>query len=243
MAIRRIALAAVAAGALVLTACGNDDNQETGTTTATSAPATTQASAQLPGEVSKVLGALEELDAEYTEPSEEEPEELSGAEQRFALDIVGYSAAITLFTDADSLDAWQEASEATGGVSVTFDTTAVALNSDEGEDASLALAPQLAEKLGGQSHIGSDAPDMTPSGEVDAAADAPVAEPDPATIPFADGGTCAAAVCGYGHDEDGNRNPSSGEIQGRHGCQSGYIDDPEYCAAIEGVFEANNNWQ
>lgn len=63
--------------------------------------------------------------------------------------------------------------------------------------------------------------------------------PDPATVPYAEGGTCAAAVCGYGYDEYGNRNPSSGEIQGRHLCQDGYIDDPEYCAAIEDVF-ANN---
>ena len=37
--------------------------------------------------------------------------------------------------------------------------------------------------------------------------------PDPATIPVADGGTCPAAVCGYGHDANGNPNPSSGEIQ------------------------------
>lgn len=67
-------------------------------------------------------------------------------------------------------------------------------------------------------------------------------QPDPATVPYADGGTCPAYLCGYGHDEHGNRNPSSGEIQGRHGCQEGYIDDPEYCAAVEGVFDANSNW-
>lgn len=67
----------------------------------------------------------------------------------------------------------------------------------------------------------------------------PQGAPDPATVPYAEGGTCAAAVCGYGYDEYGNRNPSSGEIQGRHLCQDGYIDDPEYCAAIEDVF-ANN---
>ena len=37
---------------------------------------------------------------------------------------------------------------------------------------------------------------------------------DPATVPIADGGTCPAYLCGYGHDEDGNPNPSNGEIQG-----------------------------
>lgn len=36
---------------------------------------------------------------------------------------------------------------------------------------------------------------------------------DPDNIPIADGGTCPAALCGYGHDEYGNPNPSSGEIQ------------------------------
>lgn len=37
--------------------------------------------------------------------------------------------------------------------------------------------------------------------------------PDPATIPYADGGTCPAYKCGYGHDENGNPNPSNSEIQ------------------------------
>ena len=37
--------------------------------------------------------------------------------------------------------------------------------------------------------------------------------PDPAEIPYADGGTCPAYKCGYGHDDDGNPNPSNSEIQ------------------------------
>lgn len=37
--------------------------------------------------------------------------------------------------------------------------------------------------------------------------------PDLSKIPIANGGTCAAAICGYGTDENGNPNPSSGEIQ------------------------------
>ncbi|MFW9238817.1 hypothetical protein [Corynebacterium striatum] len=36
---------------------------------------------------------------------------------------------------------------------------------------------------------------------------------DPATIPYADGGTCPAYKCGYGHDASGNPNPSNSEIQ------------------------------
>lgn len=42
---------------------------------------------------------------------------------------------------------------------------------------------------------------------------APGPDPDPATIPYADGGTCPAYKCGYGHDENGNPNPSNSEIQ------------------------------
>lgn len=52
-------------------------------------------------------------------------------------------------------------------------------------------------------------------------------------VPFADGGTCAAAVCGYGHDEFGNPNPSSGGIQARYGCEEGYITDPAICSNFE----------
>lgn len=34
-----------------------------------------------------------------------------------------------------------------------------------------------------------------------------------ANTPYADGGTCAAAICGYGTNDQGQRNPSSGELQ------------------------------
>ncbi|AKK05258.1 hypothetical protein CMUST_04580 [Corynebacterium mustelae] len=57
-------------------------------------------------------------------------------------------------------------------------------------------------------------------------------ELDLSQIPIADGGTCPAYLCGYGTDENGNPNPSSGEIQGLDGCENGYITDEEYCAAI-----------
>lgn len=68
-------------------------------------------------------------------------------------------------------------------------------------------------------------------------------QPDPATVPIPDGGTCPAYLCGYGHDAEGNPNPSSGEIQGRTMCQDGTIQDPEYCAAIEDVFDANLDYE
>lgn len=62
---------------------------------------------------------------------------------------------------------------------------------------------------------------------------------DPATVPFADGGTCPGAICGYGHNQYGQRNPTSGEIQTLHGCQDGYITDPELCRAVAWV----DGWQ
>lgn len=56
-------------------------------------------------------------------------------------------------------------------------------------------------------------------------------------VPIADGGNCPAAICGYGHDENGNPNPSSGEIQTKHGCDEGYITDPSLCAAVNEKYD------
>lgn len=56
-----------------------------------------------------------------------------------------------------------------------------------------------------------------------------------ANIPYADGGTCPAYKCGYGTNSQGEPNPSSGELQAFHGCQAGYIDDPELCDAVAWV--------
>lgn len=47
-----------------------------------------------------------------------------------------------------------------------------------------------------------------------------------------------AAVTGYGTAPNGNRNPSSGELQTQYGCQQGRVDDPALCAAVEEVIRA-----
>lgn len=63
-----------------------------------------------------------------------------------------------------------------------------------------------------------------------------------AEIPIADGGTCPAAKCGYGHDANGNPNPTSGEIQLMDACEKGYVDDPEKCAALASKAEQYGWW-
>ena len=74
------------------------------------------------------------------------------------------------------------------------------------------------------------------SGPEQCAQDQQYAPQDLSTVAYADGGTCPAYKCGYGHDENGNRNPSSGEIQTKHGCDTGYITDPALCGAVNQRF-------
>lgn len=53
------------------------------------------------------------------------------------------------------------------------------------------------------------------------------------------GEDCPAAVCGYGVDANGNPNPTSGEIQTQHACETGQVTDPELCGAVQ---EKMDNW-
>lgn len=181
---RFAALAGTALLALGLAACGSD-TEPTVTKTVTASPTTTEQTQPLPEEVTRITDALDTLEADHTTPEETEPGELSGADRAFDLDIVDYSAGINLFTTEDDLNTWQDASDDFGGISVTFDTTAVSLNSDEGRDASLALAPQLAEELGGVAHTGGEEPDYTPSG-----ADTTASEQDSIWAPAGQGHQC-----------------------------------------------------
>lgn len=51
---------------------------------------------------------------------------------------------------------------------------------------------------------------------------------DPNSIPYADGGTCPAYLCGYGTDENGNPRPNNTEIQSWWGeCIA--VNSTEYC--------------
>ena len=65
-----------------------------------------------------------------------------------------------------------------------------------------------------------------------AEAEANAGLPNPATIPYADGGTCPAYKCGYGHDENGAPNPSNSEIQSWWSdCTA--TNSTEYCRATD----------
>lgn len=271
----KLLMALFAALALALSACGGDTHPEAVTETVIVPPTTSEEQAAFPEEVTQVLDALDDLAADFSEPVEHDPG-ISGSETIYKLDIVGYSSGINIFASTDDLETWQEASDFFGGVSVTFEATAVTLNSGEGKNASLSLAPQLAEKLGGIAHTGGEAPDNAPSGNSEAASEEPRSiwappgqghqcpgtdarvwdfaecnpsnevidpeefyriieqnrQPDHDGVPFADGGNCPAYLCGYGHDEHGNPNPTSGELQSQAGCEQGYIIDPELCAAV-----------
>ena len=66
--------------------------------------------------------------------------------------IDGYDAGINVFPDAASLATWQKVSDSLGGVDVSFDNTALSLNSSEGIKDSVEIAPKLASALGGTAH-------------------------------------------------------------------------------------------
>lgn len=82
-----------------------------------------------------------------------------------------------------------------------------------------------------------EAAQPTPDVEQTAVNDGAGEAVNPATVPFANGGTCAAAECGYGTDDNGNPNPSSGELQTLYGCEEGYITDAALCEAVRAKAE------
>lgn len=257
--------------------CGDKADPSAQTTTSSQA-ATTQEQA-LPSSIERVVEALDKLSIEHTPPTKGQTN-LSEATEVYDLKINSHDAGISIFPNAEGLNLWQEASDNLGGISVTFDNTAISLNSDEGRQDSTEIAPKLAKELNGTVHgLNSEngkpqptEPQEQPQSNaskvsfkcgdwhlyqagtaiysdgstgyeescyqpmMDAAQSAPSPygqeDSDLDSIPFANGGTCPAYKCGYGTDENGNPNPSSGEIQLMDGCQQGYIDDPERCAAV-----------
>lgn len=259
--------------ALLLTfstaACGDKASQSD--PTGSSTQATTTQEQALPANVQRVIDALDKLSIEHTPPTKGQTN-LSEATEVYDLKVNNFDAGINTFPDAEGLNSWQEASDNLGGISVTFDTTAVSLNSGEGKQNSLEIAPKLAKELNGTAHgVNNESDKPQPSqeqiksepnqepyvvecipgtpgpsrmsdgttkytdycGNQPGAAEAREAEAN-AGLPESNTPGCdgPAAICGYGTDANGNPNPTSGELQLMDGCQQGYIDDPERCAAV-----------
>lgn len=99
------------------------------------------------------------------------------------------------------------------GAAVAESTTEEATSSTE----SSSTEPSPAESATSSEEAATQAPASSAQQQTSTQQQAPPQAPepsqDPGDVPNADGGTCPAYQCGYGHDENGNPNPSSGEIQ------------------------------
>ncbi|MEJ6548010.1 hypothetical protein PQI66_00440 [Corynebacterium sp. USCH3] len=152
-----LAAATVLAATLSLTACGSDDDAEADTTTGSSYQEQQAETTDQPVSESVVetfTSALDELGIEHAEPERRKAEPLSGVQMRFDMPVNGYDAGINIFPDEETLVAWQEASDALGGIHVALpDSNAVlTLNSTEGIADSGEIAPQIADAVGGTAH-------------------------------------------------------------------------------------------
>ena len=125
--------------ALALSGCSS-------TPESTSAPAATSSysSAQ------EIVDALDGGGIEVSKLKSAEPSyipEVGG--ESWDLEIDRRDADINIFPDSEALATWVEMSKSIGGIAVTGDIWAVSLESDADRQASLELAPQVAETLGG----------------------------------------------------------------------------------------------
>jgi hypothetical protein len=104
--------------------------------------------------VQKVVKVLDDLGIEHTAPVASVPSGAVAMAATYDITINGFDAGINIFDNATDLTAWQSLSDAFGGVSVTFDTAALSLNSDAGDGVanSKRIAPQIAAAIGGKAH-------------------------------------------------------------------------------------------
>jgi uncharacterized protein YceK len=127
--------------ALALSGCSSTSSPESA-----SAPAGTSSysSAQ------EIVDALDGGGIDVSKLQSSEPSyirEVGG--ESWDLEIDRRDADINIFPDPEALATWVEMSKSFGGVAVTGDIWAVNLESDADRQASLELAPQVAEALGG----------------------------------------------------------------------------------------------
>ncbi len=95
------------------------------------------------------ISALDELGIEHSEPVRAEVG-ASGAKARFDLTVNTYSAGINVFPAVQRLAAWQELSDAYGGIHVAAGNAVITLNSSEGIANSAEIAPLIAATVGGE---------------------------------------------------------------------------------------------
>ena len=147
---RRITIAAVAAiTTLTLTACGGDD-EATGSSTAQHPAASTTSESQNHPVVDHITRALDKLDAPWGNVKYKGENEEAVSTDMWELDINNRGSYIHVFLDEDTRKDWEQSAIWLDGITVAYDNVGISLNSGLGKHDSLALAPKLAEELGGR---------------------------------------------------------------------------------------------
>jgi hypothetical protein len=127
--------------ALALSGCSSTSLAES---TSAPAPPSSYSSAQ------EIVDVLDGRGIEVSKLKSAEPSyipEVGG--ESWDLEIDRRDADINIFPDPEALATWVEMSKSLGGIAVTGDIWAISLESDADRQASLELAPQVAETLGG----------------------------------------------------------------------------------------------
>ena len=146
---RRITIAAVAAiTALALAACGGDD-EATGSASQTPTSATAVESENHPV-VDHITRALDKLDAPWGNVKYKGENEEAVSTDMWELDINNRGSYIHVFLDEDARKDWEQSAIWLDGITVAYDNVGISLNSGLDKHDSLALAPKLAEELGGR---------------------------------------------------------------------------------------------
>lgn len=187
MSIKEIASLAVSViTAIALAACSTDTEADTNNGTATQATSTTEQAQDHGPVVDHITGTLDKLDAPWANITYKGENEAAVATDVWDIDINDRDASILIFRDEDARKDWETNVIWADGVAVTYDNVGISLNSKLGLEDSLALAPKLAEELGGRVTTGDtdlfrdeddDAPTPTPPAVTAAPAPAPAASP------------------------------------------------------------------
>lgn len=151
MDIRKALTATVAAATLALAACASNDTEadtNNGTT-----PETTTTTAQDSDHgpiVDRITTALDKLNAPWDNITYKGENEEAVSTDVWELDINNRGSYIHVFLDEDARKDWEQSAIWLDGITVAYDNVGISLNSGLGKHDSLALAPKLADELGGR---------------------------------------------------------------------------------------------